>query len=191
MLKLKLLYFGHLMLRADSFEKTLTQGKIEGRRRRGWQTMRSLDGITDSMDMSLSKLRELVTGMPDVLQSMGSQRVGDYWATELSDWQGFPGGSAAKNLPAVRETRFNPWVRKIPWRRAWQSTPVYCLEDSMHRETWWATIHGIQEVRHDWAANTHIEKSAPENKSTAWYLWLTMNFYYWLTNFYYSYSLFT
>ena len=88
-LKLKLQYFGHLRQRADSLEKTLMLGKIEGRRRRGRQRMRWLNGITDSMDMGLCGLQELVMdreGCPSagMLQFMASQRVGHDWATELN-----------------------------------------------------------------------------------------------------------
>ena len=78
MLKLKLQYFGHLMRRADSLEKTLMLGGIGGRTRRGRQRMRWLDGITDSMDVSLSELRELVTGQ-------GGMVCCDSWGREESD----------------------------------------------------------------------------------------------------------
>ena len=83
-LKLKLQYFGYLMQRTDSFEKTLVLGKMEGGRRRGWQRIRWLDGITDSTWVWVNSGSWWWTGRPSVLQSMGMQRVGHDWATELN-----------------------------------------------------------------------------------------------------------
>ena len=99
MLKLKLQYSGHLMQRVDSLEKTLMLGDVRGRRRRGWQRMRCLDGITDLMGMNLSKLQELVMDREDWCAA--AHGVANSW-TQLSDWT-----ELTENLLSNREAHIN------------------------------------------------------------------------------------
>ena len=132
MLKLKLQYFGHIMRRVNSLEKTLMLRGIGGRRSRGQQRMRSLDCITDSMDMGLSKLQELV--MDRKAWHVVIYGVAKSW-TRLGSWTELNWTELSGKVPSCQYRRnnrciFDPWVRRIPWWRVWQPATVFLPGES-------------------------------------------------------------
>ena len=152
MLKLKLQYFGHLMWRANSLEKTPLLGKIEGRRRKGRQRMRWLDGITDSWTwVWVSSGSWWWTGKPGMLQSMGWQRVRHNWANWTTT--ALPGGSDGKESTfSAGDLGLIPRSGRSPREGNGYPLQYSCPENPMDRGAWWATVHGVPKSQ-SWLSN--------------------------------------